>query len=128
MLASLRPIQTTLSDQTSALAVGDNLAAGMDGIVGGRLPCPFNREAWLFFTRLGMVLAWLALVLGAMRLGPGLVVAWSDTPPSAAVKLMGSGTSGHAIDQGILMILLAVTLGTLTEVSRAVRQYGTGNR
>lgn len=76
----------------------------------------------MFFTLLGTVRAWLALVLGTMRLVPGLVVAWSETPPPALVKLLGSGTSGQAIDQGLVVLLVAVALGTLTEISRSVRR------
>lgn len=102
--------------------MGDEFAVGMDGLARGRLRLLFIWEAWLFFTRLGAVLAWVALVLGAMRLGPGLVVAWNDPPPASVVRLLGSGTSGHAIDQGIMMILFAVGLGMLTEISRSVRR------
>jgi hypothetical protein len=76
----------------------------------------------MIFTRLGMGAAWLALVFGVMRIGVGPFVASSDNPEALAPRYLGSSTSGQAIDHGIYVILFAVALGTLVEISRSLRR------
>lgn len=70
-----------------------------------------------------MIFAWLALILGASRLAMGIFVAFkiypSEFEPS---RYLGSTTSGEAINQGLLVILIAVSLGILVEISRAIRE------
>ena len=81
-----------------------------------------NEEVTLFFTRLGTVAAWLALALGAMRIVAGIIVASSDNPEILGPRYLGSSTSGQAIDQGIMVLLFAIALGMLAEISRSVRR------
>jgi hypothetical protein len=76
----------------------------------------------LIFTRVGTVLAWVALVLGVMRMLPGLVVMWVENPPPSFVRLLGSDAPGQAVEAGALLLLAAVALGTLTEISRSLRR------
>jgi ABC-type amino acid transport system permease subunit len=79
----------------------------------------------MFFTWVGTIAAWVALVFGALRIATGLYVAFNrNTPDFEPSRYLGSGTSGHAIDQGIMVILFAIALGTLTEISRSIRRKG----
>lgn len=76
----------------------------------------------MVFTRLGTVFAWIALVVGVARLATGLIVAFNlQVPGFDASRYLGSDTSGRAIDQGIMVLLIAVALGTLTEIGRSLR-------
>ena len=75
----------------------------------------------MFFTWFGTIVAWLALAFGGMRVGLGFYVASNLENPSFDASRYLSGTSGQAIDQGIYVILFAIALGTLTEISRSVR-------
>lgn len=76
----------------------------------------------MFFTRLGLVVAWLALVVGVGRIVSALAVLWSEDPDAMRAQLLGSITTGRAIDQGVYAILFAVALGILTEISRSLRR------
>lgn len=52
----------------------------------------------------------------------GLMVAFNDTPNPSLVRLLGSSTSGQAIDQGGMVVLFAIGLGILTEISGSLRR------
>ena len=74
----------------------------------------------MFFTRFGIVVAWIALVAGALRMATGLYAVFNlDFDPS---RYLGGATPGHAIDQGGVSMLIGLTLGILTEISRSVRR------
>ncbi len=111
-----------MANLLEAYSTSGQAPVSLDDTCNGCLHSPAFGGFVMFFTRLGMVAAWLTLVLGAMRLTPGLVVAWSETPPPQFVALLGSETSGQAIDKGILMIMIALALGTIVEISRSVRR------
>ena len=85
-----------------------------------------NRGAELmFFIRLGSIIAWLALLLGAGRLVAGLVVASGSTSEARAAmasRYLGSATSGEAINQGILVVVVAVAFGILVKIARSLTQ------
>lgn len=74
----------------------------------------------MLFTKAGRVIAWLAISLGGLRVVTGLLVALSDDPASAARSLLGSKSSGEAIDQGIYAIVFGIGFGILTEISRSL--------
>ena len=77
----------------------------------------------MFFTKAGRVIAWLALILGIAQIAMGLIVAQSGDP-SLASRYLGSGTPGHAIDQGLYVLIVGIVVGVLTEISGSLA----GNR
>ncbi|MEL6104348.1 MAG: hypothetical protein AAFR68_23995, partial [Pseudomonadota bacterium] len=62
----------------------------------------------MIFVWLGRALAWGLLLLGAARVGVGFYIAnsFSDQAAyeAATRRYIGSGTTGEAIDQGLLWI------------------------
>ncbi|MFN3686945.1 hypothetical protein [Salinarimonas sp.] len=74
------------------------------------------------FVRLGLIVAWLMLIFGVLRLGTGLFVASYDDPAAraaAAVQYLGTDSSGQSIDKAIITIILAIALGVLVEIGQA---------
>lgn len=81
----------------------------------------------MFFTRFGRIIAWLAVILGVLQIGMGFVVGFmfaaSDDPAAvvaATQRYLGGTPSGESIDEGIFVIVVGVSIGILTEISRAV--------
>lgn len=74
----------------------------------------------MFFTQLGRVVAWLTLVLGALRAGLGLHVGMSENYEAMATRYLGSSSPGEAIDKGLLMLVFGICLGILTEISHSL--------
>jgi hypothetical protein len=77
----------------------------------------------LMFLRLGSIIAWLALIFGALRLGAGLYVASVDDPEARAglaARYLGSASSSEAIDQGLMVTVFGVVLGILVKIGRSV--------
>lgn len=76
----------------------------------------------MFFARIGLVLAYLGLMLGAYQVAMGLFLALSTETMAANVaaaqRYIGTTNSGEAIDQGGLYILVSVLLGALCEMSK----------
>ena len=75
------------------------------------------------FLRLGTIIAWLALIFGALRLGAGLYVASNDDAEVRSVlaeRYLGSTSSGEAIDQGLMVIVFSIALGILVKIGRSV--------
>ncbi len=72
----------------------------------------------MFFTRIGQVFAHLIFWLGLIRVATGFLVAFG----LADMEIVGRRTSGEAIDQGFIAIVLAVALGVLCEISAARRK------
>lgn len=75
----------------------------------------------MFFTRVGGIVAWVAFVLGALRMAMGLAVALSENREELGPYLLGNKTSGQAIDGGLMMLVFGIGLGILVEISRSVR-------
>lgn len=65
------------------------------------------------------MIAWLAVALGGLRvaLGFGLAIGGDQ---AAAHRYIGSGTTGDAINEGMLLLALGIALGILTDISRSV--------
>ena len=76
-------------------------------------------ELWMFFTKAGGVVAWIAFILGGLRAMMGFYVASSPHDPEVSRYLLGTST-GAAIDQGLYAMGLGIALGILTEISRSV--------
>ena len=72
------------------------------------------------FTKLGRILAILAIILGALRIATAVLVLASDDPVNAARAILGSKTTGQAIDQGLYTIVFGILVGVLTDISRSV--------
>ncbi|MGY4748470.1 hypothetical protein ACVNHC_01250 [Pannonibacter sp. Q-1] len=73
---------------------------------------------------LGRVVAWLALVLGGVKVIVGFFVASVDDPMSRAelaARYLGSRATGEAIDQGIYIFLFGVVLGVLVKIGRLLQ-------
>ena len=73
------------------------------------------------FTNLARIVAIGALVFGAFGLLFGLAIA-SELLGSYEAAAARYGKSGKMIDGGIRMIVVAIALGTLAEISLAVRK------
>ena len=76
----------------------------------------------MFFTKIGRIAAWLAFIGGVLRIGMGVLLAQSTAhdPAAAARRYLGTQTTGEAIDQGLVVLVIAIALGILTEISRSV--------
>ena len=75
----------------------------------------------MFFTRIGKVIAHLIFWLGLLRVAMGFFVAFGtdgmESNRAAASRYLAAATSGEAITEGMMYILLAVALGVLCEIS-----------
>ena len=80
----------------------------------------------MFFSYASRILSILGLVLGIMLVLIGVMIAkdWTGLPYDTALAryATGSSSSGQAIDKGIYCIVFALALGTLAEISFAVRK------
>jgi hypothetical protein len=78
----------------------------------------------LFFTRLGTLLAWLAFVVGALRFGSAFYVGSIEEPVMRAALAARYGVSspGAAINQASIVIAVAIGLGILAEISKAIHK------
>ncbi|HEV8693799.1 MAG TPA: hypothetical protein VGQ93_06390 [Lysobacter sp.] len=78
----------------------------------------------MIFTHLARLVAVLAFVLGAFRVLLGLAIATGYIGPyeAALARYTTASSSGEIIDKGLIVILLAIALGTLAEISFSVRK------
>ena len=73
----------------------------------------------MFFTATARVAAWLAIILGAIRIALALF-AMNTEDPNFAMQYLGRVTTGEALDQGIDMVLFGLIVGVLTDISHSV--------
>ncbi|MFA6155057.1 hypothetical protein [Mesorhizobium sp.] len=73
----------------------------------------------MFFTKFGLVIAWLLLTVGTFRVGTAFYIAYT-MQTNMAPRYLGSKTTGEVIDAGLLYILIGVALGVLVEISRSL--------
>jgi hypothetical protein len=75
----------------------------------------------MFFTKLGRVLAWIALVGGALQVAMGFYVALTFTSRegmvAASKRYLGTTSSGEAINGGVELLAIGVVIGILAEIS-----------
>jgi hypothetical protein len=78
----------------------------------------------MLFTRLGRVVAVLALIVGIFHVAFGLLVATGFFTPEevALARPFGNKTSGQVIDRGFYAILFSIALGILTEINYGIRK------
>lgn len=66
---------------------------------------------------LGKIIAWAMVLIGSARIAVGLWVANTFIEPeayaAATARYIGSGTTGDAIDGGIILVILGVCLGLI---------------
>jgi hypothetical protein len=75
----------------------------------------------MFFVKAASFVAWALFILGLARLASGFFVASIDDPAqraSATARYLGSGTSGDAIDQALVMIGIGIAFGVLAKIGR----------
>ncbi|WP_120635330.1 hypothetical protein [Ruegeria sp. EL01] len=70
----------------------------------------------MIFTKLGRILAVLAIAFGVLRIVMAITVLFSEDPGSTA-RYLGSKTTGQAIDQGLYTIVFGILVGVLTDVT-----------
>lgn len=73
----------------------------------------------MFFTRLGRIVAGVALILGVFKVAGGIVMGMGliGRSKGALLKYYGKAvSSAEVIDTGIYIILFAIALGILTEI------------
>jgi hypothetical protein len=77
----------------------------------------------MFFTHLGRVVAILVLVLGISQIALGMLIAFEVIGPyeRALARYSSKSSSGQVINTGTYMVLVAVALGILTEISYALK-------
>ena len=74
----------------------------------------------MFFIRLGSFVAWALVVLGSIRVLFGLLIAFGTSAADKAVaerNILGSATSGEAIDQGLIALVAGVVIGLLVRIT-----------
>jgi len=83
----------------------------------------------MFFTRVALVMATLAFIIGVTRVALGFAIATEVIGPyeAALARFTTASSSGEVIDKGLLYIVGALALGTLAEIGFWVRK-GAGNR
>jgi hypothetical protein len=72
----------------------------------------------MFFVKTARIIAWITVILGALRTGMGLLVAWAfDGHPVAIRRYLGSvENTGEAIEQGIAWFVVGVVIGVLAHI------------
>jgi hypothetical protein len=80
----------------------------------------------MIFTHLARLLAIAALLLGLFHVVLGLAIATEFIGPyhAALARYTTKSSSGEVIDMGARMVLVAIALGTLAEISFSMRRAG----
>ena len=80
----------------------------------------------MLFIRLGAFAAWIILIAGFMRFAMGLFVATmfdsQESMIAATRRYLGTTSSGEAMDQGILALVIGIALGLLVEIAKSLRR------
>ena len=78
----------------------------------------------MIFTRLGTVVAWLALLAAAGRFAIGVYALSlpADSARQVSARYLGTTNTAAALDQAGVVFAFAVALGVLVEISRALRR------
>jgi len=78
------------------------------------------------FCNVSRVLAAVALMLGLLQLGLGVAIAGGFIGPyeQALARYSAASSSGEVINQAVIVIVLALALGTLAEIGIALRKAG----
>lgn len=75
----------------------------------------------MFFTRIGKIIAHIIFWAGVFRVGTGFFIAFGtadmESNALASRRYLAAATSGEAINEGGIGILLAVVIGVLCEIN-----------
>ncbi|MBW9053477.1 hypothetical protein [Rhizobium mesosinicum] len=75
----------------------------------------------MFFTRVGKIIAHVIFWVGVIRVGTGFLIAFGapdmESNALASRRYLAAATSGEAINEGGIAILLAVVIGVLCEIN-----------
>lgn len=74
---------------------------------------------------MGQLVASLSLLFGASKVLISFYVASIDDVThraAAKAEYLGSGTTGAHIDKGVMLVIFAICLGILTDISRSVKE------
>jgi len=74
----------------------------------------------MFFTKIGAIIAKLALFFGLFRLVMGVVLIFDEDPAMDLRRYFNASTTGEVIDEALVVILFAVILGIAVEISRSI--------
>jgi hypothetical protein len=81
----------------------------------------FSKGANMFFTKIGKILAHLMFWLGLLRVAMGFLFALGapdmESNRAAARHFLSAATTGEAINEGMIAILVGVAFGILAEIS-----------
>lgn len=80
----------------------------------------------MFFSAVGRVVAWGAILFGVLRITMAIMVLNSENTTEAASRYL-AGTTGETIDKGIYAILFGIIVGVLTDISYNLRNAKNGN-
>lgn len=75
----------------------------------------------MFFTKFAAIIAGLTVIFSALQVVLGIALATLGSPEMAK-EILGGRTTGRAIDQGMLWLVVGLALGTISEISYAVAQ------
>lgn len=76
----------------------------------------------MIYTRIGSFIAAAIVILAMFQIVIGIGLTTSDNSPEAIARLLGTRTTGQAIDRGIYGVIFGVALGVLTEISKNIRR------
>ena len=81
----------------------------------------------MFFTHLARLVAVIGFVFGVLRVlfGLGIATGYMGPYEAALARFTTASSSGEIIDRGIIVILFAIALGALAEISFSVRKGST---
>jgi len=78
------------------------------------------------FTRIGRLVAYLAVALGALRIGLGFYVALNTETLAANAELsaryLAAASSGEAINEGLRLFVFGVFAGVAVEISTSLKR------
>ena len=72
----------------------------------------------MLFIRLGNILAYGAIILGSLRVAIAVVAIFAEDTQAVVSAYLGSGTTGHYIDQGVYSIVFGVVVGLLVRICK----------
>ena len=79
----------------------------------------------MFFTRIGLFIAWIIFSFGILRTASGYYVAIAfDTQESmiaASKRYLATANSGDAINQGLALLAVSLVIGLLAEIAKNTR-------
>ena len=75
----------------------------------------------MIFTKACRIIAFLAVFVGIILVGMGIILATSYEPGTDLSPYIGRRTTGQVIDKGLNVVLVGIVLGTLSDISRALQ-------